>query len=130
MSAPHFIDELCPREASYSPSGRIMDLRESALLWQEIAAGQWDRVDGVDLGNIRVAWLTPGKRFPIHWAALSSREREVLELLATNHAQKFIALKLGLSPTKVSERPGRCQSRSVSNHCRAWYVHTAWVGGG
>ena len=103
MSAAHFIDESYPREALYSPSGRIMDLRESVILWQEIAAEQWHRIDGIDLGTIRVAWLTPGKRFPIRWAVLSSREREVLELLANDRAQKFIALELDLSPTKVSE---------------------------
>jgi hypothetical protein len=101
MNAAHVVDEPCSRESFYSSAGRTIDSREAVLLWQEIAAGQWNRVDGIDLADLRVAWLTPGNRIPIEWAALSDLEREVLYLLATDQSQKFIALEL------ASRRP-RC----------------------
>jgi DNA-binding NarL/FixJ family response regulator len=73
-------------------------------IWQELSAGLWNELATLDENGLRhvVIELRPRRR-TIDWPSLSARECEVLHLVACDWAQKAIAMKLGLSPSCVSD---------------------------
>jgi DNA-binding CsgD family transcriptional regulator len=94
--------EMAKHELLFAPGTPIAG-GEAGAIWREIAIGHWEVVAACDVDGVRHVALQPAaSRVAIDWSVLNGRERRVLALVAHGHAQKVIALRLGLSPTTVS----------------------------
>ena len=104
-------------------------LENGALrIWAELCAGAWEPVIARDVGARRIVLIgripTPK---PIDWFCLSHTEREVLDLLAQTDAQKVVAIKLGLSPSRVSGAVGSAVRRlGLTSTGRMLRAYCAW----
>jgi DNA-binding CsgD family transcriptional regulator len=96
-----------------------------AFIWEEICAGQWETLAAFDAAGMRHALMTArSDRRPIDWSRLRQRERDIFELLAHNHAQKSVAITLGLPPSSVSSvvrsAPAKVGLRTPAQLIRAY----------
>ena len=99
---------------------------EAAAIWREMAVGHWEVVAACDSDGTRhVAITRVASRAAVDWSLLTGRERRVLALVACGHAQKVIAMRLGLSPTTVSatfraarDRLGFASSNELVRACQ------------
>lgn len=94
-----------------SAKGLAVDPQEVASIWCEMAAGQWVALSSIDTAALTHVMLRRVSGAPVAWAALQTRERDVLDLVARRFAQKVIAIKLGLAPSTVSAALRSARSR-------------------
>jgi DNA-binding NarL/FixJ family response regulator len=77
---------------------------DAKRIWQELSAGLWNRLTTLDEDGLRhVVIQVQSPPRTIDWLSLVARECEVLDLVARAWPQKAIAMKLGLSRSRVSE---------------------------
>jgi len=94
-----------------SAESLAIDPQEVLSLWREMAAGQWVALSSIDTAALTHVMLRRVSAAPAPWAALRTRERHVLDLVARRFAQKVIAIKLGLAPSTVSAALRSARSR-------------------
>jgi DNA-binding CsgD family transcriptional regulator len=85
-----------------SRTAKVRSTDDALELWRALHEGRWSIVDAFD---------TDGRRFLVARAnepasdpapTLSSREQQVVDLLALGHSNKLIAYDLGISPSSVA----------------------------
>jgi len=85
-------------------AGHVLADEDSKRIWQEISAGLWNELATLDEDGVRyVVIQVQLPRRTVDWFLLGAHEREILALIAGNWPQKAIAMKLGLSPSCVSD---------------------------
>ena len=111
--------------------GCALDEARARRIWKEISAGQWIALAARDSAGSRfvLVALHPN-RYPVDWGLLGQRERDVLDLIASDCAQKVIAMTLGLSPASVSAAIRSARERlgfaSVGRLVRAYCAESAF----
>jgi DNA-binding CsgD family transcriptional regulator len=76
---------------------------QAALIWRELAMGQWRIVAAADRAGARHLAVTRiALPIQVDWARLTVRERRVVALASRGLSQKLIAIELRLSPSTVS----------------------------
>jgi DNA-binding CsgD family transcriptional regulator len=94
------IDRACSRERRSDPD-------EVLGAWTSLVAGRWTVVAQIDTDGRRLILARVNEPQPwLQWAGasveLTTRERQVAELAARGHSNKFVGYELGLQPSTVA----------------------------
>jgi DNA-binding NarL/FixJ family response regulator len=103
--------------------GRDASAEEAVETWRALHEGEYSILDTFDRDGRRYYVAHPNSSRP-NASCLAPRERQVMDLLALGHSNKFIAYELGIAPSTVAALLGRV-ARKLGTKSRIELVRMA-----
>jgi len=90
---------------------RRRDPVEAVAAWRALVAGRWSLVDHFDTDGRRYLIARENERNDVARWSLTSRELQVVQLVAQGHSDKLIAYELGLNIGSVATHVSRARGK-------------------